>query len=74
MATLSVNTSFNISLQFSSAPFHIRFFAWIIDLVIIIAYQWAAMWAMNAAFGYAAKEAGFDILIYIPVFCYYLLF
>ena len=74
VSTLNVNTSFNISLQFSSAPIHIRFFAWIIDIVIFWLYYIVAFTVAAKIFGIELQNAGVDILIYIPIFCYHLLF
>ena len=74
MSTLSVNTSFNISLQFTSAPGHIRIFAWIIDGFIIGIYQWVSGMVAEGIFGASAQEGGIDYMLYIPVFVYHLLF
>ncbi len=74
MSTLSVNTSFNINLQFSSAPVHIRFFAWIIDIVFFWLYYFIVYTLADKIFGVELKNSGLDILIYIPIFCYHLIF
>ncbi len=74
MSTLNVNTSFNIDLQFVSAPVHIRFFAWLIDGFIFWLYYLVTFALLNKLMGGDAKESGMDIIIYIPIFCYHLLF
>lgn len=38
MALITVNTPFNIDLEFSLAAFHKRMFAWLIDLLVIFIY------------------------------------
>ena len=40
MLIVRLNTSFNIEVDFAISPFHKRLFAWIIDLVIMVAYIW----------------------------------
>lgn len=74
MSTLNVNTSFNISLQFNSAPIHIRFFAWIIDIVIFLLYYLISSTVADKLFGVELSNSGFDLLIYLPAFCYHLIF
>ncbi len=74
MSTLSVDTSFNIQLQFESAAFHTRIIAWLLDFVIIIFCQYAANTALEYFFGSAALYAGLDYLLYLPFFLYHLMF
>lgn len=38
MSAIKVSTNFNIDLEFTLAPFHRRFFAWLIDAILAIAY------------------------------------
>jgi uncharacterized RDD family membrane protein YckC len=38
MSTIRVTTNFNISLEFSAAPFHYRLFAWFIDVLVLVFY------------------------------------
>ncbi len=74
MSTLNVNTSFNIDLQFSSAPIHIRFFAWLIDGLVIWLYYYVTASLLEKMLGFDAFESGGRLLIYLPIFCYHLLF
>ncbi|MFT4061914.1 MAG: RDD family protein [Edaphocola sp.] len=39
MSILTINTPFNIELEFSLAAFHKRLFAWVVDLGIIMSYS-----------------------------------
>lgn len=43
MALLTVNTPFNIDLEFSLAAFHKRMFAWLLDLLFIFIYSYFMM-------------------------------
>lgn len=77
MGKIFIPTSFNIDLEFESAPFHTRMIAWIIDFVlqifyIIIAYNVYA----SAAGNYARNISGYDmwalqLIILLPVFTYH---
>lgn len=77
MGKIFIPTSFNIDLEFESAPFHTRMIAWIIDFVlqvfyIMIAYKIYA----SAAGNYAGNISGHDmwalqLMILLPVFTYH---
>lgn len=74
MSLLQVDTPFNISLQFSTAPFHIRFFAWFIDLVFILLYQIGINYLSAKVFSYGTTQ-GLEIFFSaIPLFGYHLFF
>lgn len=47
MALVKMDTGFNIEVDFAIAPFHKRFFAWIIDLLI----QWVLVKLLTLIFG-----------------------
>lgn len=40
MSIITISTPFNIDLEFKAAPFHRRMFAWLIDFVILCAYNY----------------------------------
>ncbi len=40
MSLVKLDTGFNIEIDFAITPFHKRMFAWIIDVVLIVAYWW----------------------------------
>jgi len=84
MALITINTPFNIDLEFSLAAFYKRMFAWLIDLVVIFIYCYI-MWfflrdvfldeksaydegVMNAVFAYKI------FVIFLPVYLYHCLF
>ena len=39
MALVKLDTGFNIEVEFAITPFHKRFFAWVIDFVVLVAYS-----------------------------------
>jgi uncharacterized RDD family membrane protein YckC len=39
MSLVKLDTGFNIEVEFAITPFHKRFFAWIIDMVVLLAYS-----------------------------------
>ena len=75
VAQLSVQTAFNIDLQFETAPFHRRLFAWIIDLAILIFFWYAMANLIEFIFGLeVAAELGFvQLFLITPMLLYHLL-
>lgn len=75
MSVIRIMTNFNIELEFPAAPFHLRLFAWIIDIVILIIYGWLAarviVWFADNV-GTRSSFGAFIILI-IPLFTYHLI-
>ncbi|MEX1203560.1 MAG: RDD family protein [Ferruginibacter sp.] len=77
MASVQINTVFNIDLQFEIAPFHKRLLAYIIDFGLLITY----LYAMKAIFSdgsdfrrFRESDVGLDILIIsIPMLLYSLI-
>ena len=51
MLQVKLDTGFNIEVDFPIAPFHKRFFAWIIDYVVIIAYFVVGNWLLRSVMG-----------------------
>lgn len=83
MALLTVNTPFNIDLEFSLAAFHKRMFAWLLDLLFIFIYSYFMMLFimgnMNSdRFRIDSLEKWTIVLIFIlvviPVLFYHLIF
>ncbi len=76
MALLPVETSFNIDLEFETAPFHFRLFAWLIDGVLLWLFKIFLFWALSETFGYGFMRDGFgffELLLTVPFICYHLL-
>jgi hypothetical protein len=48
MLLVKLDTGFNIEVEFALSPFHRRFFAWIIDLIIQCVYLWLGAKLLNA--------------------------
>ncbi|MBL7765862.1 MAG: RDD family protein [Chitinophagaceae bacterium] len=75
MALLKVDTSFNIDLQFETTAFHIRFFAWLIDLVILIFFFYGMSNLLDTLFDIdMAGEYGIiEIMLITPFISYHLI-
>lgn len=75
MSLLQVNTAFNINLQFETAPFHYRLFAWLIDLVILILFLRIMFYFLDYSFDISnASQYGLtEIFVFIPFLLYHLL-
>ena len=75
MATVQINTAFNVGLDFEIAAFHKRLLAYIIDFGILIFYLFGVKSFMyDALLLNKANNVGFDILIVtLPMFLYSLL-
>ena len=52
MLLVKLDTGFNIEVEFSLSPFHKRFFAWLIDMVIQGIYLWIASLLFSALIVY----------------------
>lgn len=74
MSTITVSTAFNIDLEFHVAPFHKRLLAYMVDLVVIIAYIYGTTTVLEPLINSSEVigETAFFIIILIPVFCYHL--
>lgn len=75
MALLQVKTSFNIDLQFETAPFHFRLFAWIIDFVLLLVFIWFMNWLLDKSVSIEnASEFGLtELFIVTPFILYHVL-
>lgn len=77
MGKILIPTSFNIDLEFDTAPFHTRMFAWIIDFVLQVFYIVLAF----EVYGSVIKSTdgnvseydqwAMQLIILLPVFCYH---
>jgi uncharacterized RDD family membrane protein YckC len=74
MLLVKLDTGFNIEVDFPITPFHKRFFAWGIDLVILYAYFMLGSRLLVAIFGVGWGEAEWaQILFGLPALLYHLL-
>jgi uncharacterized RDD family membrane protein YckC len=77
--TLTVDTPFNITLDFELAPFHTRLFAWIFDFVVQCLYVYFVLRFLGStlehAVGYEADNFNLLIpfIVFTPVLFYHLL-
>jgi uncharacterized RDD family membrane protein YckC len=83
MSKIMIPTSFNIELDFEVPEFHKRFFAWLIDFVILLAYSYV----LSSVIDYYSPQhsssdnnisswyniSSLQLILYSPVFLYHLL-
>ncbi len=64
MAEVSIRTSFNVDLDFETAPFHKRLFAYCLDFLILISYLYVLKYLLYQVFRINPEQSmGLDILI-----------
>ena len=64
MPSISINTVFNIQLEFEIAAFHKRLFAWFIDFALLICYLYSMKYLFYGWMGISMKDnLGVDILL-----------
>ena len=75
MALLKVNTPFNIDLNFETAPFHRRLFAWIVDIILFVIFLFVIGKIFDKSFSDAdVGEYGLsEIFIVAPLLLYHFL-
>lgn len=80
MGKINIPTNFNIDIEFETAPFHVRMFAWIIDFFLLVFYMIIAYNIYDAvsdrsdiSTGNAYDRWSIDLLIMLPVVTYHLL-
>jgi uncharacterized RDD family membrane protein YckC len=77
--TLTVDTPFNITLDFELAPFHTRLFAWIFDFVVQCLYVYFVLRFLSSSIQTALdfEDDNFNLLIpfivFLPVLFYHLI-
>lgn len=81
MSKVVIPTSFNIDLEFHTPAFHKRFFAWFIDIVLIILYCLAVEYSLSASNALNKEEAGMKqlynlsflgLILLVPALVYHL--
>jgi len=74
MLKVRLDTGFNIEVDFAITPFHKRFFAWIIDTVVIITYYMIISRVVETALGPSwASAEWLLVLVGLPPLLYHLL-
>jgi uncharacterized RDD family membrane protein YckC len=74
MASVAVNTSLNVNIDFELAGIDKRLLAWLIDLVVRIVYVWIAAGLFRPEFEEDALYVLWSFCITLPVAFYFLLF
>jgi uncharacterized RDD family membrane protein YckC len=74
MASVAVNTSLNVNIDFELAGIDKRLLAWLIDLVVRIVYIWIAAGLFRPQFEEDAFYVLWSFCISLPVAFYFLLF
>ncbi|RFS20993.1 RDD family protein [Chitinophaga silvatica] len=75
MAEIKIPTSFNIDLEFESADLFKRFLAWLIDLLIRIAYYFIILFFLIASnIDHVTRDMVLLILAFLPVLFYFPIF
>ncbi|MFI5155167.1 MAG: RDD family protein [Chitinophagales bacterium] len=73
MLIVKLDTGFNIEVDFPISPFHRRLFAWIIDLLVMIAYTWTTNKLLDFFFKLKVSQ-WLPIFIGLPLLFYHLTF
>ena len=74
MLAVKLDTGFNIEVEFPIAPFHRRLFAWLIDLMVLLAYLWITDIILSRTVGRDWDERGWRVVLYmLPYLLYHLL-
>ena len=74
MLKVKLDTGFNIEVDFAITQFHKRFFAWIIDTVVLIAYYMIMSRVVETALGPAWASAEWVLVLFgLPPLLYHLL-
>src|SRR5436305_6457511 len=82
MEKIKIPTSFNIELEFETPELFRRFFAWVIDLLIIVSYiiivfntfDKLSVQHTNNDLPYLNNMSAVQLLLIVPVFVYHLFF
>lgn len=74
MLLVKLDTGFNIEVEFALSPFHRRFFAWVIDLVIQLVYLWMGSKLLDALTDFSWNGNMWPVVLFLlPFITYHLL-
>lgn len=74
MLAVKLDTGFNIEVEFPISPFHRRLFAWVIDIIILIAYLWITDLVISGIFNSYWSEREWLVVVYwLPYLFYHLI-
>ena len=71
MLLVKLDTGFNIEVEFPISPFHRRFFAWIIDLIIQIVYLWLGEKVVSALAGISWYHKAWAVVLFMLPYIFY---
>lgn len=76
MSIIRISTNFNIDLEFPAAPFHRRFLAWLIDVIVLVVYVYVLAKVAGSYFASSQQESNimravFYFLLFVPVCMYH---
>jgi len=71
MLIVKLDTGFNIEVEFPISPFHRRFFAWLLDLIIQILYLWIGVKILNAIVGLNWANDEWPVILFLLPFIFY---
>lgn len=73
MLLVKLDTGFNIEVEFALAPFHKRFFALLIDLMLQAAYIYVGARILRMALGSSWSDEEWHVVLFLlPYICYHL--
>ena len=72
MLAVKLDTGFNIEVEFPITPFHKRLFAWLIDLMVQLAYLWLVELFISGIIN-SNWPTWLIIIFWLPVFFYHLI-
>jgi uncharacterized RDD family membrane protein YckC len=74
MSLVKLDTGFNIEIDFATAPFHKRLFAWVIDIFVMIAYLWLIGKILSFFYNeFKIAPEWLEIILRLPVLFYHLI-
>lgn len=71
MLLVKLDTGFNIEVEFALSPFHRRFFAWIIDLIIQSVYLYLGAKLLNVLTDFSWENEMWIFVLYLLPFIFY---
>jgi len=73
MLVVKLDTGFNIEVEFATAPFHRRLFAWVLDFIILLSYLWVSNKVLDNVLGefWDTEYEWLNVLHILPFLLYH---
>ena len=73
MLVVKLDTGFNIEVEFATAPFHRRLFAWVLDFIILLSYLWVSNKVLDNLLGefWDTEYEWLNVLHILPFLLYH---